>query len=145
MRFYLNETARARGVQPLRAPKPGDAGYDIRSCEAMVIPPGEQALVPTGLHVAIPLGWVGLIKDRSSVAAAGAHTLGGVIDASYRGEIRVILRNAGAQPFPIQVNDRIAQMVVVPCYAAEAEPVEELAGLGATERDQGGFGSTGRA
>ncbi len=145
MRFYLSEMARARGVQPLRAPKPGDAGYDIRSCEAMVIPPGGQALVPTGLHVAIPAGWVGVIKDRSSVAAAGVHTMGGVIDASYRGEIKVILRNAGAQPFAIRVNDRIAQMVIVPCYAAEAEPVEELAGLGATERDQGGFGSTGRA
>ncbi|MCS7060518.1 MAG: dUTP diphosphatase [Anaerolineae bacterium] len=144
MRFYLNETARARGVQPPRAPKSGDAGYDIRSCADMIILPGEQALVPTGLHVAIPTGWVGLIKDRSSVAAAGAHTTGGVIDASYRGEIKVIMRNAGQHPFHIHINDRIAQLVIVPCYTSEAESVEQLADLGTTERAQSGFGSTGR-
>ena len=144
MRFYLGETARQKGVTPLRVPKPGDAGYDIRSSEAVVIPPGEQTLVSTGLHVEIPSGWVGLIKDRSSMASAGVHVTGGVIDASYRGEVKVILRNAGPQPFAIHVNDRIVQMVIVPHYAGEAEPVERLADLGETDRNQGGFGSTGR-
>jgi dUTP pyrophosphatase len=144
MRFYLDETARLNKVTPLTAPAPGDAGYDIRSNEQRVVQPGEQVLVATGLHVEIPLGYVGIIKDRSSVARAGMRTAAGVIDASYRGEVRVLMENRGTEPFTINVNDRIVQMLVLPVYAEAAEQVESLEVLSSTERGAGGFGSTGR-
>jgi dUTP pyrophosphatase len=144
MHFYLDETARLNKVTPLTAPATGDAGYDIRSNEQRVVQPGEQVLVATGLHVEIPLGYVGIIKDRSSVARAGMRTAAGVIDASYRGEVRVLMENRGTEPFTINVNDRIVQMLVLPVYTEAAEQVESLEVLSSTERGAGGFGSTGR-
>jgi dUTP pyrophosphatase len=144
MRFYLNETARLNSITPLRAPGPGDAGYDIRSNQDVVIHPGEMVVVSTGLHVAVPEGMVGVLKDRSSMARAGLHITGGVIDASYRGEIRVVMANRGLAPFTIQINDRIVQMLVVPCYTEATQGVDTLDDLGATSRGAGGFGSTGR-
>jgi dUTP pyrophosphatase len=143
MRFYLDESARLNKVTPLCAPGPGDAGYDIRSNEHLVIHPGEQALVATGLHVEIPEGMVGILKDRSSFARAGMRVSGGVIDASYRGEIRVVIENRGLAPFTINVNDRIVQMLVVPCYTADVLQVNGLDELSATGRGGAGFGSTG--
>jgi dUTP pyrophosphatase len=144
MRFFLDETARLNGVTPLSAPAPGDAGYDIRSKENLVIHPGEQALVATGLYVEIPLGFVGIIKDRSSVAKVGMRTAAGVIDASYRGEVRILMENRGLEPFTIHINDRIVQMLVLPVYSEATEQVELLDELSATGRGAGGFGSTGR-
>jgi dUTP pyrophosphatase len=144
MRFYLSDSARHNGVTPLAAPKPGDAGYDIRSNEELELHPGETALVSTGLHVEIPAGMVGVIKDRSSMARAGLRVSGGVIDASYRGEIKVVLENRGLAPVAIHVNDRIVQMLVVPCYTEQVLQVDKLDDLGGTERGAGGFGSTGR-
>jgi dUTP pyrophosphatase len=144
MRFYIDEAARSNNVTPLMAPAPGDAGYDIRSKERLVIHPGEQAIVSTGLHVEIPQGYVGIIKDRSSVARAGMRTAAGVIDASYRGEIRVVMENRGLAPFTININDRIVQMLVVPCYTEAAQPVNSLDLLTSTDRGAGGFGSTGK-
>ena len=144
MRFYLDETARLNNVTPLSAPAAGDAGYDIRSKEHLVIHPGEQAIVSTGLYVEIPQGYVGIIKDRSSVARVGMRTAAGVIDASYRGEIRVVMENRGLAPFTINVNDRIVQMLVVPCFTEATEMVDSLDTLNASERGAGGFGSTGR-
>ncbi len=143
MRFYLDEKARQNGVTPLCAPAPGDAGYDIRSQEHVLIYPGEQAIVATGLYVEIPPGYVGILKDRSSLAQIGLRTAAGVIDSSYRGEIRILVDNRGLAPVTINVNDRIVQMVVVPCYTDAAVPVDTLAGLTATNRGAGGFGSTG--
>jgi dUTP pyrophosphatase len=144
MYFYLNETARLNGVTPLATPASGDAGYDIRSNEHLVIVPGEQALVSTGLHVEIPAGYVGIIKDRSSVARAGIRTAAGVIDASFRGEVRVLLENRGTAPFIINLNDRIVQMLVLPVYTEVVQQVNTLDALSSTGRGVGGFGSTGR-
>ncbi len=141
--YYLNESARANGVTPLVSPKPGDAGYDIRSNERLELHPDEQAVIATGLHVQIPAGMVGVLKDRSSMARAGLRVSGGVIDASYRGEILVLLENRGHSPYKINVNDRIVQMLVTPCYTETTRQVTDLADLGATERGGGGFGSTG--
>jgi deoxyuridine 5'-triphosphate nucleotidohydrolase len=143
LHFYLNESARTNGLTPLTAPKPGDAGYDIRSNEQLVLPPGEQTAVATGLHVHIPSGMVGILKDRSSMARAGLRVSGGVIDASYRGEILVLLENRGHAPYTIKVNDRIVQMLVVACHTVATSQVADLADLGATERGGAGFGSTG--
>ena len=144
MRFFLDETAQQNNVTPLAAPATGDAGYDIRSKEQRVIQPGEQVLVSTGLHVEIPLGYVGIIKDRSSVARAGMRTAAGVIDASYRGEVRVLMENRGSAPFTININDRIVQMLVVPVYTEVVQLVDSLDALSSTGRGAGGFGSTGR-
>ena len=143
MRFFLTESARQNNVTPLRMPNSGDAGYDIRSNERVVLHPGEQGLIATGLHVEIPMGMVGILKDRSSFARAGLRVSGGVIDASYRGEIKVVIENRGFAPFTIDINDRIVQMVVVPCHTELVEQVDSLDDLSATDRGQGGFGSTG--
>ena len=143
MRFYLDELASKNGITPLIAPSSGNAGYDIRSNEHLVIHPGEQALLATGLHVEIPLGMVGVLKDRSSFARAGLRVSGGVIDASYRGEIKIVLENRGLAPLEIKINDRIVQMLVVSCYTGNAIQVESLDELSSTQRGQEGFGSSG--
>jgi dUTP pyrophosphatase len=144
MRFYLVPEACERGVIPPVQPAEGDAGYDLRSMEACEILPGTQCLVRTGLHLAIPAGWVGLLKERSSLAQKRIYVHSGVIDSTYRGEVLVVLENGGREPFQVQVNDKIVQMVVVPHYAGAMEGVERLSELGETARGAKGFGSTGR-
>src|SRR5581483_7453912 len=128
------------------AAHPGDAGYDLRAREPAVIAPGGgRAAVPTGIAVAIPPGWAGLVLPRSGLAIRHGVTClnaPGLIDAGYRDEIRVILVNHDpAEAFSIEVGDRIAQLVI-----QAVEPVEwaEVDELGETARGLGGFGSTGR-
>jgi dUTP pyrophosphatase len=108
---------------------------------ALEIAPGVIARVPSGVAVAVPEGYVGLVRDRSSMAIAGLHTVAGVIDSDYRGEILVALHNAAAVSHTVQPGDRIAQMLVLPCPRAT---VEETGDLPPTQRGDGGFGSTGR-
>ena len=124
----------------------GDAGYDLRAREAAVIAPaGGRAAVPTGIAVAIPPGFAGLVLPRSGLALRHGVTClnaPGLIDAGYRDEIRVILVNHDpAEPFKIEVGDRIAQLVI---QAVETVEWDEVADLGETTRGLGGFGSTGR-
>ena len=124
----------------------GDAGYDLRAREAVVIAPaGGRAAVATGIAVAIPPGFAGLVLPRSGVALRHGVTClnaPGLIDAGYRDGIRVILVNHDpAEPFKIEVGDRIAQLVI---QAVETVEWDELADLGETTRGLGGFGSTGR-
>ena len=124
----------------------GDAGYDLRAREAVVLAPaGGRVAVPTGIAVAIPPGFAGLVLPRSGVALRHGVTClnaPGLIDAGYRDEIRVILVNHDpAEPFKIEVGDRIAQLVI---QAVETVEWDELADLGETTRGRGGFGSTGR-
>jgi dUTP pyrophosphatase len=124
----------------------GDAGYDLRARERVVLPPGGgRAAVPTGVAVAIPPGWAGLVLPRSGLALRHGVTClnaPGLIDAGYRDEIRVVLVNHDpAEPFEVAVGDRIAQLVIQAVGAIEWDEVEDL---GQTARGQGGFGSTGR-
>jgi dUTP pyrophosphatase len=124
----------------------GDAGYDLRAREAAVIAPaGGRAAVPTGIAVAIPPGFAGLVLPRSGLALRHGVTClnaPGLIDAGYRDEIRVILVNHDpTDPFKIEVGDRIAQLVI---QAVETVEWDEVADLGETTRGPGGFGSTGR-
>ena len=124
----------------------GDAGYDLRAREAAEIPPaGGRAAVPTGIAVAIPPGFAGLVLPRSGLALRHGVTClnaPGLIDAGYRDEIRVILVNHDpTEPFKIEVGDRIAQLVV---QAIETVEWDEVADLGETTRGLGGLGSTGR-
>jgi deoxyuridine 5'-triphosphate nucleotidohydrolase len=120
LRFWLDPAARAAGSS-LESPRMGDAGFDLRASRSMVIEAGIQALVSTGLYCAIPLGWVGLIKDRSSMALRGLHTHAGVIDASYRGEIKILIANRSGAEFSIREGDKIAQMVILPHLAGAQE------------------------
>ena len=129
---------------PTRA-NDGDAGLDLYAAEPTILGPGDRASVGTGLAVEIPEGHAGLVLPRSGLAARHGIALvnaPGLIDAGYRGELRVLLLNTDAsEPFEIGVGDRIAQLLVTP-FAAAA-PVE-AAELSATARGEAGFGSSGR-
>ena len=121
--------------------RPQDAAMDLYSCEELIIPPQQRVLVPTGIAMAIPTGFVGLIWDRSGMAAHhGIKSMGGVIDANYRGEIKVILHNLTDQPFTIEKGMRIAQMLIQEVHQKEIIEVQEL---DETVRGSGGFGSSG--
>ena len=122
----------------------GDAAVDLHSRIDVVLGPGERAAVPTGIAVAIPHGYAGLVLPRSG--HAHRHGIGvvngpGLIDSGYRGEISVILINHGADEVKFVRGDRIAQLSIVPVPEVEWTEVDELDD---TERGTGGFGSTGR-
>lgn len=121
-----------------------DAGADLHARTEVVLGPGERALVPTGLAVAIPPGYVGLVHPRSGLAAKSGITVlnaPGTIDADYRGEIQVILINHDRlESFTVHRGDRIAQLVIQPVVTARWAQVEHLP---ETSRGLGGFGSTG--
>jgi dUTP pyrophosphatase len=136
----LSEAARP----PARA-HDGDAGYDLYAAEATTIAPGERASVGTAVVVAIPEGHAGLVVPRSGIAARHGISLvnaPGLIDAGYRGELRVLLLNTDRdEPFRVEPGDRIAQLVLV---KVEAPRLEESESLDETARGAGGFGSSGR-
>jgi dUTP pyrophosphatase len=143
MKFFLTQEACEKELTPLTSPRSGDAGYDLRSLDEIELRQGEQAIVRTGLHISLPVGWVGLLRDRSSMAQKRIYVHSGVIDASYRGEVKVIIENGGSESFRINVNDKIVQMVIVPHYFETPQKVGSLEELGETDRGQKGFGSTG--
>ena len=127
MRVYRNDKLRALDIE-FAAPRAGDAGYDLYAIDEYLVGPRERVLVETGLHLEIPRGdYVGLVKDRSSVASAGVHTLAGVIDSAYRGELKVLLVNLGEEVYAIKIGQKIAQLLIVPVYAASVDFVESLA------------------
>ncbi len=122
------------------------AGYDVRSAEASVnLDPGEIRLVGTGLVMELPEGLECQVRPRSGLALRHGITLPnapGTIDPDYRGELRVVLQNAGTEPVTLERGERIAQLVFA---RFEAPIVEEVDEVSSTERGEGGFGSTGRA
>ena len=136
---------RLDGGLPLPAyAKSGDAGLDLRASESVTLEPGERRLVPTGLAVAIPEGHAGFVLPRSGLAMHKGVTVlnaPGLIDSGYRGELKVLLINHGAEAVSIDRGERIAQLVVQP--VARARLVEEER-LPDSARGEGGFGSTGR-
>lgn len=123
---------------------PGDAASDLRSSHEAVIQPGERLTVSTGIFIAIPDGFVGLVHPRSGLAAKHGVTVlnsPGTIDAGYRGEIRVTLLNTDkSEPFVIAKGDRIAQLLFQKVEQAKFVEVEKLP---SSERAERGFGSTG--
>lgn len=137
-----------RGLEAPKQQSTGAAGVDLLAAlgasETVIIEAGKRALVPTGMSIALPTGYEAQVRPRSGLAAKHGVTVlnsPGTIDADYRGEIKVILINHGDAPFTIQRGDRIAQMVVAPVSSIEFELKETL---DATQRGEGGFGSTGR-
>jgi dUTP pyrophosphatase len=134
----LREGARVPG-----RPYAGDAGLDLATCEAIRLAPGERALVPTGLAVAIPEGYAGFVQPRSGLAARDGITVvnsPGLIDAGYRGEIQVVLLNTDRErTFTAQPGERVAQLVVLPVPELSLREVEELP---PSERGVRGFGSS---
>lgn len=115
------------------------AGFDLHSLEDRFIPPGQTMRIRTGIACAIPPGFVGLVKPRSSVFFKGGD-LDGTIDADYRGELQLQIHNTTNWNFVVQKGERYAQLVVV-AYVAESMEVDEL---DPTDRGTGGFGSTGK-
>ncbi|MDR1049303.1 MAG: dUTP diphosphatase [Synergistaceae bacterium] len=139
----ITRSGRARDFPLPAYATPLSAGVDLRATEGCVLRPGERALVPTGLRIALPEGYEAQVRPRSGLALKHGIVLPnspGTIDADYRGEIQVILQNLGDAPFTVEPGDRVAQMVVAPVARvrwAETETLDE------TERASGGFGSTG--
>jgi dUTP pyrophosphatase len=126
------------------AQHPGDAGLDLRAAADAVVGPGERAMIPTGIAVAIPDGYAGLVLPRSGLASKHGLTLAnapGLIDAGYRGEVICAVVNLDpAEKVEIRVGERIAQLVIVSVPEIAAVWADELPG---TARGDGGFGSTG--
>jgi dUTP pyrophosphatase len=121
------------------------AGMDLHAAisEPVTLPPGEIRLIPCGFAMAVPPGYEAQVRPRSGLASKHGVSMPntpGTIDADYRGEVKVPLINLGREPFTVERNMRIAQMVVAPVMRCEIEIVEEL---DATLRGAGGFGSTG--
>lgn len=122
----------------------GDAGLDLTAVEEVVLAPGERAAVPTGIAMAVPDGWVGLVHPRSGLARRHGVTVTnapGTIDAGYRGEVQVLLVNLGADAVTLHAGERVAQLVLQRVGRAD---VVEVGDLEDTARGSGGFGSTGR-
>lgn len=130
-----------KALEPTKA-HPNDAGFDIKSDINVEIIPGRRVSVLTGLSIAIPPGYFGLVSDRSGLAKNhGITTLAGVIDSDYRGEISVILLNTGDTVHTVERGNKIAQLLILPVPEVSLYQIDELPG---TERGAGGFGSTGK-
>jgi dUTP pyrophosphatase len=131
------------GFAPVYA-KPGDAGADLRATSAATVPARSRILVPTGVSIALPNGYVGLVHPRSGLAIKHGITVlntPGTIDAGYRGEIMVTLYNSSHETFEIEVGDRIAQLLI---QSVEHAKFIMVAKLPESNRGPAGFGSTGR-
>ena len=118
-----------------------DGGVDLKASENIELPPKELKVVRTGVKAEIPFGYVGLLKDRSSLASKGLMSFGGVIDSGYRGEIKALLINTGDETMKFKRGDRIIQLITAridtTVYYHKGEPDDE------TDRGENGFGSSG--
>ncbi|HUS80784.1 MAG TPA: dUTP diphosphatase [Armatimonadota bacterium] len=135
------------GLEPPAYATAGAAGMDLRAAVTgeVVLRPGERALVPAGIRIAVPPGHEAQVRPRSGLALRHGITLvnaPGTIDADYRGPVAVIMANLGEEDFVVRRGDRIAQLVIAPVSRATLQVVAELPG---TERGAGGFGHTGQA
>lgn len=133
-------------VPVMRYATAGSAAVDLHACidEPVTLRPGALAMIPAGFSMELPEGYAAYLFARSGLAVKYGVALSngvGVIDADYRGEVKVGIINNGAEPYELQPMERIAQMAVMPALCARFEMCGELSG---TERGEGGFGSTGR-
>lgn len=121
--------------------RPGDAGWDLVTPEEFVLQPGERQTIGLGFAVAFESGHVALIRDRSGLGSKGLHTLAGVIDASYRGEWKIVFLNTASETMTLKAGERVAQCLFLPIAGVE---LSETSSLEETVRGRGGFGSTGQ-
>lgn len=119
----------------------GAAGFDMYATDEHVIPTGTRMLLPTDIAMAIPRGFVGILKSRSSMAYNDVDTEAGVIDSDFRGNIRVLLHNHGSQNYVVHKHDKIAQLIILPLPSFRMEETDHLS---KTTRGTDGFGSTGK-
>lgn len=134
-------------ARPPERTRAGDAGLDLRCLDAFELAPGERKTIGTGVAIALPEGVAGLVVPRSGLAAEHGISVvngPGLIDPSYRGEVKVVLVNLGGERFAARAGDRIAQLLLVPFLAAAAQVVDELP-PSSDERGAAGFGSSGSA
>jgi len=124
-----------------RYSRKGDAALDIRSAEDCTIKPLERKIVKSGVALELPEGYAGLVWDRGGIAAKhGIHTMAGVLDSNYRGELMIVLKNLSEKDFEIKKGDRIAQLLIQPVIKADVEEVDELS---ESNRGDKGFSSSG--
>ncbi|MBI5037894.1 MAG: dUTP diphosphatase [Candidatus Kerfeldbacteria bacterium] len=134
-RLHLNAKLPVHG-------RPGDAGLDLFAPEDVIIPPHERKQIPLGFAMEIPSEYVALVWDRSGMAAKmGIHSMAGVIDSTYRGEIKLVLYNTTNEPYQINAGDKVAQMVIQRHETVSFTEVDELS---ETERGEQGFLSSGK-
>ena len=143
----LKRLPHAEGLEPPHYATDLAAGADVRAAidAPLTLQPGERFLVPTGFAMALQPGWEAQVRPRSGLAVKHGVTClnsPGTVDADYRGEVKVLLINLGAEPFTIERGERIAQLIIAPAPQARFEEVDDL---DETARGEGGFGSTGRA
>lgn len=136
MKVVLDENAKV----PTRAHET-DAGLDIYSTVNTYVPPKGSIIIDTGVHIEIPVGYVGMLKSKSGLNVKHSITSEGVIDAGYTGSICVKLYNNSNEYFKVEKGDKISQLVILPILTPEIEIVESLE---KTERGNNGFGSTGK-
>ncbi|MEM2121345.1 MAG: dUTP diphosphatase [Candidatus Woesearchaeota archaeon] len=123
---YINET---------------DVGFDLRAAKDVIIKPHEQKIVPCGIIVEIPKGYVGYLKDRAGIVTKlNVHVVAGTIDSGYRGEVSVVLFNLSDREVMIEKGMRIAQMIIIPVIKVKIEEADKIS---KTKRSDRGFGSTG--
>lgn len=146
-KIEIKRLAHGEGLALPAYETPEAAGMDLRAAlgadETVTLKPGQRAMIPTGLSMAMPIGYEAQIRPRSGLAAKnGVSVLNtpGTIDSDYRGELKIILINLGDEDFTISRDMRIAQMIIAPVVQAQ---LVETDGLSQTQRGAGGFGSTG--
>lgn len=127
-------------VLPTRA-HADDAGMDLYGLENATLEPQKGKILRTGIAMAIPTGFVGMVADRSSMAKKGIKSAGGIIDAGYRGEVHIVLWNLSTEPVELKAGDRIAQLIIFPVATPQ---IHEVTDLDETTRGTKGFGSTGK-
>jgi dUTP pyrophosphatase len=125
---------------PTRAHKE-DAGIDLYACGEHTVSPHQTAMIPIGIAIEMEEGYVGLIWDKSSIGSKSIKTLGGVIDAGYRGELHIMVHNLRSEPYTFEHGHKVAQMLL---QKIELGPVVEVEELTPSLRGTGGFGSTGK-
>jgi len=147
IKVYINRKGECSDIPLPEYATYGSAGMDIRAAveETATLSPGERALIPTGISIALPHGFEAQIRPRSGLAFKYGIMLvnsPGTIDSDYRGEIKIILYNSGKKPFRIKRGDRIAQMIIASYNRAKLIPTDTLP---ETDRGPGGFGHTGNS
>lgn len=121
----------------------GDAGIDFFTVDSKTLKPGQWHAFSTGIAMEIPAGFAGLVWDKSGLSSKfGLHVLAGVIDSSFRGEVKIVIYNLGSHNYQFKAGDKVAQMLIQPFITAKTKLVKNLSN---SARGQGGFGSTGRS